>query len=297
MNNQKSLGIIALLISAFLWATASIFVKQLIEDIPPCFLLAARYVLAAVATIIIYAKRLKKIKKDMLIAGFWMGLFLFGQFITFTIGLQYTTTSRSSFLIASYIILLPLAYWIIRRKKPGVNDILVAVVCMIGICFILGGNLDGFQIGDLYCVACAADYAAYIVISAKYSRRYDGGLLNLIQITTTAILATLCSLLVQDYHISITPGQFGGLLYLAIGCSVIPFFLCIFGMKRVSTTTSGVLLSFECVFTSIMGILVLNEKMYWQFAIGGGIVVLAFILSEMPLMRMISKKSIRLRRL
>ncbi len=281
MTNQKTLGFLALAVSSFLWATAYIFVKQLIADIPPCFLLAVRYCLSAIIMLIIYARRLKSITKDLLKAGCIMGVFLFGEFFTFTVGLQYTSTSRSSFLIASYIILLPLAYWLVSRRRPRRKDVLVSIVCMIGVIFILGGNLGGFQIGDIYCIACAADYAIYIVFSSKYSKQYDGGLLNFIQITVTALLSMACSFIVQDYHMTLTLPQLGGVAYLAIGCTIIPFFLCIYGMKRVSTTTSGVLLSFECVFAAFMGILMLGEEMYWQFAIGGGIIVFSFFLSEL----------------
>ncbi|MCR5666900.1 MAG: DMT family transporter [Eubacterium sp.] len=289
MNNQKILGFIALAVSAFLWATAYVFVKQLIEDVPPCFLLAIRYSYAAIVMLVIYARRLKQLTKEILKAGCIMGVFLFGEFFTFTVGLQYTSTSRSSFLIASYIILLPLAYWFIRRRRPTRNDVFVAVVCMIGVCFILGGNLGGFQIGDIYCAACAADYAIYIVVSARYSKLYDGGLLNVLQIATTAVLSIVCSLIIQDYHVAITLPEFGGITYLALGCTIVPFFLCIYGMKRVSTTTSGVLLSFECVFAAVMGIILLDERMYWQFAVGGAIIVLAFILSEIPISTIIQK--------
>ncbi|HAD19586.1 MAG TPA: EamA/RhaT family transporter [Lachnospiraceae bacterium] len=278
MTKAKTAGTAALLVSAFFWATAYIFVKQLIADIPPCFLLAVRYAIAAAIMLAAYLPKRRLLTWKMVLSGTIMGIFLFGEFFTFTVGLQYTTTSRSSLLIASYIILLPLAYWLIRRRRPARIDVLTAVVCMVGVCFIVGGNLGGFQIGDIYCLACAMCYAIYIVVSAKYSREYDTGLLNAIQITVTAVLSIFCSLIVGDYHGGITLPAFGGLVYLAVVCTILPFFLCLFGMKRVSTTASGILLSFESVFAAVMGVLLLHELFYWQLGVGAGIVVFSFFL-------------------
>ena len=61
---------------------------------------------------------------------------------------------------------------------------------------------------------------------------------------------------------------------------IIPYLLCLFGQKRVSTTTSGILLSFESVFATAMSILVLHERISLQFMAGGALVIGAAVLSE-----------------
>ncbi len=279
---KKSMpGILALLGSAFLWATAYVFVKQMVAEIPPSFLLALRFSLAALILLVFYSRRLKQITLPMLKGGIWMGIFLFGEFFTFTVGLQYTTASRSSFIISGYIILVPVAYLIIRRKLPKKADILVSAVCLVGVCFIMGGGLGtDFRIGDIYCLACAACYAFYVVVSAKHSRNYDTGLLNLIQIATTAVLACGGALISGDLFTKPTLPQFTGILYLAVVCSVIPFFLCLYGMRFVSTTASGILLSTECVFAAILAVIFLRDPVYWQLVVGGCIIFGSFLLSE-----------------
>lgn len=45
--------------------------------------------------------------------------------------------------------ILPLIYWVIRRKKPQRADILAALVCIVGLGFILLGSFDGVNKGDL----------------------------------------------------------------------------------------------------------------------------------------------------
>ena len=134
-----------------------------------------------------------------------MGKAMFFEFFLFTVALQYTSASKSSFIIASYIIILPIVYLIIRRKKPTGSDVLASVICMVGICLLLANGLDSFNKGDLLSAGCALSYAVHIVYSSKFSKQYDGWLLNLTQMGTVAVLAWIATLFsgsfkVIDYH-------------------------------------------------------------------------------------------------
>ena len=82
-------------------------------------------------------------------------------------------------------------YLIIRRKKPTGSDVLASVICMVGICLLLANGLDSFNKGDLLSAGCALSYAVHIVYSSKFSKQYDGWLLNLTQMGTVAVLAGL----------------------------------------------------------------------------------------------------------
>lgn len=288
MNKEKFKAFFALFIATFFWGSAYIFVKQLLNNVSPYMILALRFFFAAIILIIIYNKRLLKINLKTLKAGIIMGIFLFGEFFTFTVGLQYTTTSRSSLLIASYIILLPFAYLIIKKKIPSVSDIIVSILCMIGVFIILGNDLGSFHLGDIYCVLCAVIYAFYIVISSKYSKRYDSGILNVLQVSTTAILSILVLFLFKDNRFIFTISDSLQLIYLIVFCTTLPFFLILYGMKYVSATTSGILLSLESVMAAFMGIIILHEAFTLNLFIGGVIIIFSFILSE--LLPKISKK-------
>lgn len=295
MKNGRVLGSASLVGAAFLWATAYISVKQLVADIPPSLLLACRFSLAAVILAVLflpgypgkgnllYAKEnpgWKKVNRAMLFAGVRMGIALFFEFFFFTVGIQYTSASKSSFIIASYIILLPVAYLVIRRKLPKRSDVLSAVICMAGLCLIMADNLHGMNLGDFLSLLCAVAYAVHVVYSAEYAKKYDTKLLNLIQIATSAVLSIVAALILGDFGGGITQIPVGALLYLAVICTIMPYFLCLIGMKYVSTTTSGILLSFESVFATILAVIMLHERLYWQLVVGGIIILGSFFLSE-----------------
>lgn len=281
MNKGRLIGCAALVASAFLWATAYIAVKQLVEDVPPGLLLAFRFTLAALILAAICIPKFKLMSKDLLFSGVKMGIAMFFEFFLFTAGLQFTTASKSSFIIASYIILLPIAYLIIRRKKPTGSDVLAAVICMVGVCLLLANGLTAFNKGDLLCAGCAVAYAVHIVYSSKFSKQYDGWLLNLVQMGTVAVIAWIVTLISGDFRmIGSAPLPWGAFFFLAIVCSIAPYFLCLFGMKRVSTTTSGILLSFESVFATLLAVLMLGDPVYWQLVAGGIVIIGSSFVSE-----------------
>lgn len=282
-NNKKiySLGVAALFISAFCFASAYLFVKQIVDTFSPYYLLAFRFMTAAVMMLLIFAKRLKKVNRGLLISGGLMGTAMFFVFLTFTVGLKYTTASRSSFIVAAYIIVLPFAYMVIRRRMPKKQEFLAAAVCMAGIALILAGGSGSLNKGDIITCFCAVSYAVHIVLTGKFAKEQDDGiLLNVIQITTVAILATAVALCVEPFPKAVTGAQAGSILYLAVMSTIIPNFLNIFGQKHVKTTTSGIILSFESVFATLMAICFLGDKINIQFFIGGVLVIGAFFVSE-----------------
>lgn len=281
MNKGRLIGCAALVGSAFLWATAYIAVKQIVEDVPPGLLLAFRFSFATLILAAICIPKFKLMNKELLFSGVKMGIAMFFEFFLFTAGLQFTTASKSSFIIASYIILLPIAYLIIRRKKPTGSDVLASVVCMVGVCLLLANGLTALNKGDLLCAGCAVAYAVHIVYSSKFSKQYDGWLLNLTQMGTVAVLAWIVTLISGDFKmIGTSPMPWGAFIFLAVVCSIAPYFLCLFGMKRVSTTTSGILLSFESVFATLLAVLMLGDPVYWQLVAGGIVIIGSSFVSE-----------------
>lgn len=278
--NGQMVGAAALLISALFWATGYLFVKQALDSISPYYLLAVRFTAAGILLLVLFAGRLKKMTLGLLRGGIVMGIALFFEFLTYTLGLKYTTPSKGSFIVAGYIIILPLVYFLIRRKLPKKQEIGAALLCMAGVALILAGAMDGLNQGDGLMGLCAVSYAFHIVLSAKYAREYDGPLLNIVQIMTTAVLSIILSLFMDGAPAALTLDQGKSILYMAVCATIIPYLLCLFGQKRVSTTTSGILLSFESVFATAMSIIVLHDRISLQFVAGGVLVIGAAVLSE-----------------
>lgn len=101
---------------------------------------------------------------------------------------------------------------------------------------------------------------------------------NIVYNESYRIILTLFFVKDHRFHISFKDGfQF---IYLIILCTTLPFFLILYGMKHVSATASGILLSLESVMAAFMGIIILHEAFTLNLFIGGVIIIFSFILSE-----------------
>ena len=106
------MAIFALFLAAFTWGSAFCVLKDTLENVSPIWLLAG------IIMTLVCIPRMKKMSIRTLKRGIIMGIVLYFEFLFFTVGLQYTTSSKSSFIIGSYVAILPLIYWVIRGKKP-----------------------------------------------------------------------------------------------------------------------------------------------------------------------------------
>ena len=223
-----------------------------------------------------------------------MGIVLYFEFLFFTVGLQYTTSSKSSFIIGSYVAILPLIYWVIRGKKPQRADILAALVCIVGLGFILLGSFDGVNKGDLISLLSAVCYAIHIVVTGIFAREEDGFLLNMLQIGTGGILGLVAAMILEPHPVAMSGMNIGSIAYLAVFCTVVPYLLSVFGQKYVKTSTSGVILSFESVFGCILSILILGECPGVRFVIGAMLMMCSFLIVEkisLPLPKRVAVKA------
>lgn len=277
---KKTIAIFALFLAAFTWGSAFCVLKDTLENVSPIWLLAFRFLLAGIIMTLVCIPRMKKMSIRTLKRGIIMGIVLYFEFLFFTVGLQYTTSSKSSFIIGSYVAILPLIYWVIRGKKPQRADILAALVCIVGLGFILLGSFDGVNKGDLISLLSAVCYAIHIVVTGIFAREEDGFLLNMLQIGTGGILGLVAAMILEPHPAATSGMNIGSIAYLAVFCTVVPYLLSVFGQKYVKTSTSGVILSFESVFGCILSILILGEHPGVRFVIGAMLMMCSFLIVE-----------------
>lgn len=274
------LPVLALLLAAFTWGSAFCFIKQILDNFSPYYLLAFRFSLAGILLALIFFRRLLRVDRRTLKHGLWLGVILYFEFFFYTIGLQYTSASKSAFICAGYMIILPLVYYLIVRKQPTRYEILASIVCMAGLTCILCSDISSLNIGDAISTLTTVCYAVHIVFTGIYAREDDLILLNVLQIGFAGILAWCFALFTGPVPTQITTDTWSGIAYLAIMCTIIPYFLSVYGQRHVKTSTSGILLSFESVFGAGLSILILGDPITPMFVFGTVLVMGSAILSE-----------------
>ena len=277
---RRKTAVAALFLAAFTWGTAYCVLKDTLDVLPPVWLLAFRFLFAGALMILICIPQMKKMTWKTLQSGVWMGVILYFEFWFFTVGLQYTTASKSSFILASYIVILPLVYRVIKKKMPRREDIEAAFVCMAGLTLILFGSFDGVNKGDVISLFSAVCYAVHIVVTGICVKDQDGMLLNMVQIGTGGVLGLVFALVFGPMPEGMDLSAFGGIAYLAVCSTIVPYLLSVYGQKYVRTSTSGIILSFESVFGCMLSVLVLGERPGARFAVGAAVMMLSFFIAE-----------------
>lgn len=157
--------------------------------------MAIRFGGAAILLTIIYLKKLlKDIKLSDLKKGSIIGIFMFGAFITLVTGIQYTTASKQSFLIGSYVLIVPFLAWLINRKKPDIYAIIGVICAVIGLAMLTLGGIEGINIGDFISILSSLSFALHMIMIEKYCNETDPIILTVIQFWVTAILFIILSL-------------------------------------------------------------------------------------------------------
>ena len=92
------IGIAFLLTATLAWGSSFLILKNTIEHVPAFFVIAVRFLFAALLLFIILFKRIIKMNKQSLIAGLLLGGATAFAYLVQTWGLIYTTPARNAFL-------------------------------------------------------------------------------------------------------------------------------------------------------------------------------------------------------
>ena len=280
MKANHSKAIIALFASTILWGSAGVIMKMSLQSIGTYYLLAFRFALAALLLLLVFRKKIRHISKKTWKMGSLMGILMYFEFLFFTIGLNYTTASKSSFIIGAYVILVPLAYIIVNRKPPANSSIVAAVVCLIGVSVVLLDDIEGINVGDLIVTISSACYAIHVVVTTRFVKNQDPIHINIVQIVVAAICAVGFAPFMERFPTSVSGTNIISIIYLSIFATIGPYLLSVYGQKYTKTTTAAVILSFECVVGCIAAVLVLRDPLTIRVVIGACIMIMSFLITE-----------------
>jgi drug/metabolite transporter (DMT)-like permease len=280
-TNKKSVVYsIALAIVALSWGTSYAIIKDALNSIEPFTLMTARFGLSTILLSLIYYKKLIKIKKQDMLRGSIIGIFMFLSFVTLVTGIGYTTASKQSFIIGAYVLIVPLFAWIINKKKPTIYAIFGTIIATIGIGLLTIDASLIFNIGDIISLFCSVFFACHMVTIEKFSKNSDPILLTIIQFAVTSILFIILTGVFESYDFTSVSKAYPSVAYLVIVTTVIAFVVQNVAQKHISSTSTALILTLESAFGSVFAVYLLNEKMSTQMIVGCVVIFFGIITQE-----------------
>jgi len=256
--------------------------------------IAIRFIIAAIILLPFILQ--KKFDKKTLYAGILLGFLLFMGFATQTVGLKFTTATKSGFLTGTAVIMVPLLQVIIEKRPPTKGVIIGTILVMIGISFLSSGGNSifslfedlgiNFNIGDLLTIICAFFFALYIIYLDVETTRYDFWALLFLQIITTAFLSILflgffSSANLEPFKFDLTSNLISAILYTSIFATLITTALQTKFQKNVTPAKAGIIFSFEPIFAAIFAFFILGEKITNFGYLGAALIMTGLIISEL----------------
>ena len=293
---KKYSPVIILLFVTLIWGATFVIVKSALKDISPLFFISVRFLLAAVILLPFAVKIFKAFNKQVLREGILLGLIYFAGFAAQTMGLKYTTATKSAFITGTFVIFTPFFQIYFEKKKPRKEVVFGILLCVTGLIFLTskGNSLLGvfseisgsFGIGDMLTILCAVFFALYIVYLDIVSKKNDYKPLVFLQIAVTGISGLLFSFLFTGLKIETMEFTFSNnllfaVLYTSILATVLTTTLQTKYQKSVTPSVAGIILSFEPIFAALCAFFVLNEKISNFGLIGCVLIFAGLLVSEM----------------
>ena len=270
-----------LALCAFFWGLGFVWMKEALSVYPTFWLLFFRFTGGTFLMLAFFPRRIACLSGSDLTGGVVIGVFLFVGMGFQTLGLNYTTAGKQAFITASYVIMVPLLLWGLRRVFPGWAAMAGSLICFAGIGLLTSDASEALNAGDVLTVIAALFFAAHIISIGCYAKNGDPFVLAFVQLLVTSVLS-LCAALV--FNGPLVPRGTQGLLEVAY-VTVFSTFICLLiqnvAQKRAPPVHASILLSLESVFGALCGIVILKEDFTSRMAAGCCLIFAAVLLVEL----------------
>lgn len=283
MKKQFQADIGLLLVTAG-WGASFILTKESLAELPTFNFLAIRFFIAFFISSIFFIKHIIKIDKKTLKYGFLLGIILYANYAFQTVGLRYTTASKSAFITGFYVILVPVFSHFITRIKLDKKAYISVPLAFVGLALLsVNGSISGINIGDVYTLICSIFNALYIIYVGKYTSELDSISFAVVQIGVVGLLSMLTSFAVETPTIHVSSNVWIYILILSVICTSGAYIVQNIAQKYTTDTHTALIYTAEPVFGGIFAYILLGESLGIKGISGAALIVIAMLISELNL--------------
>jgi drug/metabolite transporter (DMT)-like permease len=272
---------VLLVAATLLWGSSFVVVKGALAHSSPLAFLALRF---GVATLLLapFVRWRPFPSARELAAGAVLGTLLATGFAANTVGLVYTTPSRSAFIVASSSVLAPLVAFLVVRERPRWTALAALAVATVGMYFLTDPSAGGLNRGDLWTLVTAVAFGGQIVAVGELGRRFDVGRLVWMQTAITAAVAGILAGVAEHVRVDWVPAFLGAVGYTAVFATAVALLWQMRAQREMSSTRAALLFCFEPVFAAAASWLVWGERLSGAQWLGGALILGGMILADLP---------------
>lgn len=278
---------LALVCVTLLWGATFVVVKVALADASPLVFVLLRFVLASALLSLLLARHTPFRHLSLARAGTVIGAFLSAGLILQTIGLQYTTPTKSAFITALSVVLVPLLLVTVFRRRLHWSAVAGVGAATAGLYFLtVPPGTFRVERGDLLTVFCALAFAAHIVAVGHYAPRYGTSALVVWQIVAALVFSALAAPVahvtgLEPIAVTWTPRLGLALVVTAVLATALGFTVQTWAQRFTSPTHTAIIYTLEPVFAALTSYVVFAERLSGRGLLGAGLILTGVLVAEL----------------
>ncbi|MGD9559369.1 MAG: DMT family transporter [Oscillospiraceae bacterium] len=275
-----------ILLITVIWGWGFVFSRMALNaGLGPAGVMFGRFGLAAVLIGLVFFKDLRRqYRPGQWKSGLLIGVFLFLGFYLQILGLERTTPANNAFITATYVVLVPLLWWAITKRRPRNILFVASVLSLVGVAVLSVDPSAGFSasLGDGLTLLSALMFACQIVATGILARTMAPSVLVFMQMLVAGVLSFLLFVLVErDFSGFANLEGAASVLYLGILSTCVCYFIQTIAQRHLSSAKAGILLATESLFGALFSVLVGYDQFSVRMVVGGTIMFASMVLPEL----------------
>ncbi|MCC6394279.1 MAG: DMT family transporter [Bryobacterales bacterium] len=285
---ERSRSELALVAVTILWGATFVVVKNAIEQASTLVFLAMRFSLASAALLLMFRRRLRwqgHLRWISLQGGLLAGLCLMLGYFFQTLGLRYTTPSKSAFVTGLTTVLVPFLSALVYRRAPHLSEGIGVVVATAGLALLThpGGRFNSFAIGygDALTLCCAVAFACHILVLGRWSPVSSFELLSVTQILVTAFLALAVCGWAEPVKLVWSRQLVSGVVITGLLATAVAFTVQTWAQRYTTPTRAALIFALEPVSAAVTAFFAAGDVLAGRALLGAALILAGVLIVEL----------------
>jgi drug/metabolite transporter (DMT)-like permease len=285
--DKKKKAIILTILAGVCWGTSFPAIKIGLQYVDAYMFAFLRFFLAAfiVFIILLFKKKLDfKVGRNRTI--WFLGIINGIGYLFQYVGMSFTSASKTSLLVNLNAIWVAILSYFMFKESLGNKKMIGILFGILGV-FLITTNLNfsslaqGVIMGDLFVLSSGIVWAFFVVYNKKLVSSAENTFESIAWVLFITVLPIIPFIsLSKNASLFLPLEAWLAIIYTAVFCWIIPYYLWMEGLKHISPVTSTIILLIEIIVAVAISSIVLNEIFTLISGIGAIFILLAIILAS-----------------
>lgn len=289
--SKKNKADMSLILVTIGWGASFILAKHALGTLEVFNFLALRFLLAFVISLVIFIKPMLNMNRETLQYGIGLGVVLFLAFSIQTVGLSYTSVSKSAFITGLSVVMVPLILAALQKKRPEGKVLIGSLTAVVGLGLLtMTGSQFNVNVGDVLTLISAGFFAMHIVGVGSVPKTIKAIPMAILQIGTVGFLSLLMSFVTETPTLQMGGEVWFNILVLALVCTAGAYIVQNVAQQYTTATRTALIYAMEPVFAAVCGYILLGETLGVIGFVGAGLILGGTLISELPIGKWIGQE-------